>query len=132
MWLALGNKRISKEMEKKYRKSSSSMILVLMFVFAFSSNLASEDTATESGDVLVEIQSIYIDGQGITKPGEYPYTQGMTLADAISLAGGISWCGSKRAIRITRLTEGEKKRWRIRLSDALHPEDIVHCPCPFF
>jgi len=49
----------------------------------------------------------------------------MTVLQAISLAGGLSERGSNRGVRVIRLINGERKEIRVKLTDAIQPNDTV-------
>jgi len=58
-------------------------------------------TPVGAGDTIAVEKSIfYIDGE-VSKPGSYPFQPGLTLREAISLAGGLTERASKTNINIT-------------------------------
>ena len=54
---------------------------------------------------IVQYRPFYIHGE-VKKPGGYPYQPGMTVNQAIALAGGLTERASKEKIEISR--EGDK------------------------
>ncbi len=56
---------------------------------------------------IVQYRPFYIHGE-VKKPGGYPYQPGMTVNQAIALAGGLTERASKEKIFISR--EGEKEK----------------------
>jgi polysaccharide export outer membrane protein len=57
--------------------------------------------------------------------GAYTYERGMTVLQAISLAGGISDRGSNRGIRVVRVVDGQKIEMGVKLTDAIEPNDTI-------
>ncbi len=51
-------------------------------------------------------RSVTLDGQ-VAKPGKFPLTQGLTLMQAISMAGGLTSIANSGAVRLTRSKEGK-------------------------
>jgi protein involved in polysaccharide export with SLBB domain len=56
---------------------------------------------------MVEYRPFYIHGE-VKQPGAYPYQPGMTVNQAIALAGGMTERASREKIRISR--EGDKNQ----------------------
>ena len=63
---------------------------------ALALNLASGDLITIAG-----LDSVYVNGE-VNKPGSYPLTGGLTVLQAISMAGGLNKFGSKGKVEILR------------------------------
>jgi len=76
-------------------------------------------------------RSFFVDGE-VNRPGSYGYEPGLTLAKAVSLAGGMTDRASRRKIFLTREVEGEKKSYRVEMSQTLEPGDIITVREGFF
>jgi polysaccharide biosynthesis/export protein len=76
-------------------------------------------------------QRLYVTGE-VKRPGEIVYTEGMTVRQAISMAGGETPKASIRRIRIVRETDGREKEIKPQLGDRVHPNDILKVPESFF
>jgi polysaccharide biosynthesis/export protein len=61
----------------------------------------------------------------VRSPGAYTFERGMTVLQAISLAGGLSEKGSNRGIRIVRVVNGQKKEVGVKLTDVIQPNDTL-------
>ena len=61
----------------------------------------------------------------VRSAGAYTYERGMTVLQAISLAGGLSEKGSDRGIKVVRVVNGQKKEIRVKLSDVIQPNDTL-------
>jgi polysaccharide export outer membrane protein len=61
----------------------------------------------------------------VRTPGAYTYERGMTVLQALSLAGGLSEKGSNRGIKIVRVVNGQKKEIAVKLSDVIQPNDTL-------
>ncbi|WP_421851747.1 polysaccharide biosynthesis/export family protein [Oricola sp.] len=78
-------------------------------------------------DVSVEIEayrSIYIMGE-VGAAGQYAYTPGMTVQNAIAAAGGFSARANQANVDITRQINGQVMTGRVLISDPLLPGDTV-------
>jgi polysaccharide export outer membrane protein len=82
--------------------------------------LLSDTTPLESGDVVLvrirQISQVFVSGEVITsKP--LVYNEGLTVSQAILMAGGLNRFGSKSKITIRRTSEGKEKVIRVNLAD---------------
>ncbi len=73
----------------------------------------------------------------VSKPGSFPYEEGMTIVAAVSAAGGFNRTAARNGVNITRLIEGRETRVPLRVEDiingneknfVLQPGDIVFVP----
>jgi protein involved in polysaccharide export with SLBB domain len=82
---------------------------------------------------IVEYRPFFISGQ-IARPGSYPYSPGMTVRKALTLAGGITDRGSER--RIMLIAESDKARKsegrKVGLDDRIGPGDVITIGESFF
>lgn len=77
-------------------------------------------------------RSFFVDGE-VKQPGSYGYQPGLTLAKAVSLAGGLTDRASRRRISLTREIDGEKKSFdRIKMSQSIEPGDVITVNEGFF
>lgn len=86
-----------------------------------------------SPKVSVEVlnyRPFYIIGE-VTTPGQYPYTNGMTVLNAVAVAGGFTYRANEDKVLITR---GDQKEVAYKLTQAVKvlPGDIVKIPERFF
>lgn len=61
----------------------------------------------------------------VRNPGAFTWERGMTVLQAMSLAGGLSDRGSNRRIRLIRVLNGEKKEMGVQLTDPIEPGDTL-------
>ena len=66
----------------------------------------------------------YIYGQ-VNKPGSYPYVSGMTVRQAIALAGGYTRRASEEPVSITRSTPEELLDIEANLKTVVLPGDTI-------
>jgi polysaccharide export outer membrane protein len=74
---------------------------------------------------------IYIAGS-VTRPGPYRFQEGMTLLQALTLAGGVTERGSTKRIKVIRTVGDKKHEVRIQPTDLVQPEDTIVVPERFF
>ena len=117
------------------------------------SNVKAKDVPLEGGDLIVveerpidqqqeESKFIVVLGQ-VVRPGRYVYKDGMTIIDAIALAGSFTPTAAPEATKIIRVQEGGKNIIRVPLKSilagvdktqdiTLEPNDTIMVPESFF
>ena len=68
--------------------------------------------------------TFYVTGH-VGSPGDLVWTRGMTVLQAIALAGGYTTRGSNRGIRIERQVDGERISISVNDQDLVEAEDII-------
>jgi polysaccharide export outer membrane protein len=74
---------------------------------------------------------VYISGS-VAKPGPIRFQEGMTLLQALTVAGGATERGSQGRAKVLRTVEGKKQEVKIKLTDLVQPEDTIIVPERFF
>jgi polysaccharide export outer membrane protein len=81
-------------------------------------------------------KKISVFGQ-VKKPGTFPYQDGMSVVEAISLAGGFTSMARKNNTTVIRTIDGEKKRFKVPVQEigqgktanfTLNTGDIIFVP----
>jgi len=87
---------------------------------------AGQDIFLQDGDTVFvpKAQRFYISGQ-VHNSGTYIIELGMTVAQALALAGGLNDRGSDRRIQATRLINGKPKTVHLKLTDKVLPDDLI-------
>lgn len=80
---------------------------------------------------LLNYPPIYIHGE-VNSPGSYPFEAGMTVINAVALAGGFTYRARKSRIKISREEDGESRTFRATEKTALLPRDVIEVPERFF
>ena len=79
-------------------------------------------------DVSIEIdryRSIYIMGE-VGQAGQYSYVAGMTIQNAIAVAGGFSPRANQRDVDVTRKINGNIVTGRVSISDPILAGDTIY------
>lgn len=94
---------------------------------------AGQDVVLLDGDIInvPKAQTFYITGQ-IRTSGSYVWDPGMTVQQAIALAGGMTERGSSRGIVVERMVDGKLKEVKLSLSDKVQPNDTIKVRQRFF
>jgi polysaccharide export outer membrane protein len=84
------------------------------------SSLLSDATILQGGDVILirpkELAQVFVSGEVVSaKP--ITYTEGLTVSQAILIAGGVNRFGSKSKVNLKRIVDGKETILRINLSD---------------
>ena len=89
----------------------------------------SENVTLKEGDTIFvpKAEKFYMTGQ-IKNPGAYTYERGLTVLQAISLAGGLTDKGSNRRLKVIRTLNGRKTEQGIDLNDLVQPGDTLVIP----
>lgn len=89
----------------------------------------SSNISLQDGDTVFvpRAEKFYISGH-VRSPGAYAYIKGMTIQQAIAVAGGVSERGSTRGIKVRREVKpgsGEYVEVDVRLTDQIRPNDTI-------
>jgi polysaccharide export outer membrane protein len=76
-------------------------------------------------------ETFFVTGH-VKAPGSYVLQRGMTVLQALSLAGGVSDRGSTRRVKIIRIVGGKKKEDNADLADFVLPGDTIVVQQRFF
>ncbi|MBI2835278.1 MAG: polysaccharide biosynthesis/export family protein [Acidobacteria bacterium] len=93
----------------------------------------SQNVTLRDGDTVFvpKAQPVFVTGQ-VRSPGAYAVQRGMTVLQALSLAGGVSDRGSSRRIKLIRIVNGKKRESTVKLTDLVQPGDTIVVPQRFF
>jgi polysaccharide export outer membrane protein len=90
--------------------------------------LSQNVTLVEGDTIFVpKAEKFFVTGQ-VRSPGAYTYERGLTVLQAISLAGGLTEKGSNRRIKVIRTVKGKKTEQGIDLADVIQPGDTLLVP----
>jgi polysaccharide export outer membrane protein len=78
-----------------------------------------------------EYRSFYVNGM-VEKPGGYPFSPGMTVRKAITLAGGFKERASREKINIIRDDDPKQTARRVDMNAPVLPGDILTIEESFF
>ena len=71
-----------------------------------------------------EATRFFVSGE-VRNPGSFPFNKGLTVRQAVSLAGGFSEDASTKSPRIVRDVLGKPKEMKVKLDDPIQPGDTV-------
>lgn len=83
-----------------------------------------------SAEVL-NYRPFYIIGE-VKKPGSYPYVSGMSVVNAVALAGGYTYRARENRLLIIRATDKERAKQPANHDTAVLPGDVIEVPERFF
>ena len=91
-----------------------------------------KDMQLQVGDTvyLPKAAQFYVSGH-VAKPGAYRYEEGLTVFQALALAGNPTERGSNK-VKLVRLVDGKRKEFRPKMTDPVLPDDTLHVPERFF
>jgi len=74
---------------------------------------------------------VYVMGS-VARPGPYRYQEGMTVLQALTLAGGATERGSAGRTKVIRIVNGRKVEKKVKATELVLPEDTLVVPERFF
>jgi polysaccharide export outer membrane protein len=91
------------------------------------SGALSQNVALRAGDTIFvpRAETVFVSGE-VRNPGEYVMrSSGMTVRQALALAGGVSERGSSRRIQIVRVVNGKEETISATLQMTLKAGDTI-------
>jgi len=97
------------------------------------SRMVSIESPVLPGDTIEipQLENIYITG-AVNKPGSYSFKKGLTIKQAIVIAGGLTERASERKIRVTREIDGEEFDGYMAIEEFAKPGDTIEVGEGFF
>jgi polysaccharide export outer membrane protein len=80
---------------------------------------------------VLNYRPFYIIGE-VKKPGSYPYVSGMTIINAIALAGGYTYRARENRLYLRRSSGSEKDKRAADHDTKIMPGDVIEVPERFF
>jgi len=80
---------------------------------------------------IAKAQRVFITGE-VNRPGQYPWDKGLTVSQAIALAGGPTKRGAMGRTKINRMEHGAELQLKPKMSDQVVPDDIIEVPQSYF
>jgi polysaccharide export outer membrane protein len=92
-----------------------------------------KDLRLEPGDTVYfpKAAQFYVTGS-VNRPGAFRFDEGISVYQAVNMAGGVTPRGSAKGVRIVRLVDGRRKELKAQPSDLVEPEDTIVVPERFF
>jgi len=89
--------------------------------------------ALKAGDTVFfpRASQVYVMGS-VARPGPYRFEEGMTVMQALTLAGGATSRGSAGRAKVVRIVNGKKVEKKAKATDLVQPEDTLVVPERFF
>ena len=89
---------------------------------------AAQNPEVSNGDVIYVPREprFYIYGE-IQRAGAYRVERGMSVRQALSVAGGLTLRGTEQRLKVSRRnTAGELQSISVKLNDMVHPDDVIY------
>lgn len=80
---------------------------------------------------VLNFRPFFIIGE-VNSPGSYPYQHGMTVVNAVALAGGYTYRASKNKVLIKRTNTDSSKEKPANENTMVLPGDVIRVPERFF
>lgn len=73
---------------------------------------------------VINYRPYYILGE-VGSPGEYPYTSGLTVLNAVAAAGGFTYRANKKVVYIKSVEAGDEQTYTLDTNTAVKPGDTI-------
>jgi polysaccharide export outer membrane protein len=73
---------------------------------------------------VINYRPYYILGE-VNRPGEYPFTSGLTVMNAVAAAGGWTYRANKKVVYIKSVDSGEEQAFELTTSTVVRPGDTL-------
>jgi len=80
---------------------------------------------------VLNYRPFYIIGE-VNNPGSYPYVSGMTVLEAVAIAGGFTYRAKESEMTITRGTDESRREAEAVPETQVLPGDVIEVPERFF
>lgn len=80
---------------------------------------------------VLNYRPFYIYGE-VTKPGSYPYVNGMTVVNAVAMAGGFTYRARQSTVHIIRASDPSRKPVDATRDTPVLPGDVIEVPERYF
>jgi polysaccharide export outer membrane protein len=80
---------------------------------------------------VLNYRPFYIIGE-VQKPGSYAFVNGMTVVNAVALAGGYTYRARENEVLVTRANDPERRKQRAGHDTVVLPGDVIEVPERFF
>jgi protein involved in polysaccharide export with SLBB domain len=80
---------------------------------------------------VLNYRPFYILGE-VAKPGEYPYTNGLTVLNAVATANGFTYRADTHKVYIKRANEPTEEEYKLTTSTPVQPGDTIRISERFF
>ena len=89
----------------------------------------SQNVTLAEGDTIFvpKAERFFVTGQ-VRNPGAFVFERGITVLQAISLAGGLSEKGSSRRLKVVRTVDGKRSEQKVDLADTIEAGDTLVVP----
>ena len=89
--------------------------------------------ALRAGDTVYfpKAAQVYVMGS-VARPGPIRFQEGMTVLQALTLAGGVTERGSQGRTKVVRIVDGKKVEKKLKATEFVLPEDTLVVPERFF
>jgi polysaccharide export outer membrane protein len=84
------------------------------------------------GDTIRVAKAVFFILGEVTDPGEYPFSEGLTVINAVATAGGFTYRANQRVVFLKRRGEATEQRVRITPSLMIGPGDTLRIVERFF
>lgn len=73
---------------------------------------------------VINYRPYYILGE-VNRPGEYPYTSGLTVLNAVAASGGFTYRANKKVVYIKSVDSAEEQAFQLTTSTVVRPGDTL-------
>lgn len=111
---------------KRAQESKDDANVIHVNLQSLQTGALSENVTLRGGDTIFipRAESVFISGH-VANPGAFGVRKGMTVRQALALAGGVTDRGSARRIQIVRKVDGKERTIDVDLQQLVQPGDTI-------
>jgi polysaccharide biosynthesis/export protein len=111
---------------KRVQESKEDSNVIRVNLQTLQTGSLSENITLRAGDTIFipRAEAVFISGH-VGNPGAYSVRKGMTVRQALALAGGVTDRGSTRRIQIVRKVDGKERTIDVDLQQLVQPGDTI-------
>jgi polysaccharide biosynthesis/export protein len=111
---------------KRVQESKDDSNVIRVNLQTLQTGSLSENITLRAGDTIFipRAEAVFISGH-VGNPGAYSVRKGMTVRQALALAGGVTDRGSTRRIQIVRKVDGKERTIDVDLQQLVQPGDTI-------
>ena len=73
---------------------------------------------------VLNYRPFFVDGE-VEEPGEYPFRSGLTIREAVAIAGGYKYWANKKSAEISRRSDPERAKIKVPVNTIVQPGDHI-------
>ncbi len=107
--------------------------IIMVDLGKYKEDITYDSFFVKSGDSIYvdPMPRLFVTGE-VGRPGEFIWKKGLTIRQAISLAGGPTNMAAEKRTIVIRIENEKEEKYRVNMGDLVKPDDIIKVPGRYF